>query len=189
MTVFRSLMFSILLQILLSAGITNIAIAGDLAAAEAPIYIEADRMESDQQQDVVVFIGNVQAKQGDTVINADEMTVNYSAAAVNKSGDEPQGEKITQKINTILAKGNVKVVKGDWIATGNTMRYFSSERKVRLSGNARAWQDQNQISGDHIIMYLDEGRSVVEGSGPEGERVKAYIYTDGGIGSMKPPRK
>jgi lipopolysaccharide export system protein LptA len=182
-------MFFILLPILLSEGIANIALADEQPAAEAPVYIEADRMESDQQRDVVVFTGSVEAKQGDIVINADEMTVNYSAAAADKSGNESQNEKITQKIKTILAKGNVKIVKGDWIATGNTMRYFSSERKVRLSGNARAWQDQNQISGEHIIMYLDEGRSVVERSGPEGERVKAHIYTDGTIGAEKRPQE
>ncbi len=188
MTVFRSLMFFILLPILLSEGITSIALAGD-PAADAPIYIEADRMESDQLQDVVVFTGSVQAKQGDIVIHADEMTVNYSTAAPKKTGNEPQNEKITQKINTILARGNVKVVKDDWVATGDTMRYFSSERKVRLSGNAKAWQGQNQISGERIIMYLDEGRSVVERSGPEGERVKAYIYTGGTIGSEKRPQE
>jgi lipopolysaccharide export system protein LptA len=182
-------MFFILLPILLSEGIANIALADEQPAAEAPVYIEADRMESDQQRDVVVFTGSVEAKQGDIVINADEMTVNYLTTASTKSGNEPQDEKITQKINTILARGNVKVVKGDWYATGDTMRYFSSERKVRLSGNAKAWQDQNQISGEHIIMYLDEGRSVVEGSGTEGERVKAYIYTDGSVGSKKPPQK
>lgn len=188
MTVFRSLMFSILLPIMLLSGIACIALAGDPATDE-PVYIEADRMESDQQQDVVVFTGSVQAKQGDIIINADEMTVNYSTTAPEKTGNEPQDDKITQKINTILARGNVKVVKGDWLATGNTMRYFSSERKVRLSGNAKAWQDQNRISGEHIIMYLDEGRSVVERSGPEGERVKAYIYTDGTIGSEKRPQE
>ena len=188
MAIFRSLMFSILLPILLSAGITCIALAGEPAADE-PVYVEADRMESDQQQDVVVFTGSVQAKQGDIVIHADEMTVNYSTAVPKKTGNEARDDTITKKITTILARGNVKVVKGDWIATGNTMRYFSSERKVRLSGNAKAWQDQNRISGEHIIMYLDEGRTVVERSGPEGERVKAYIYTDGTIGSEKPPQE
>ena len=188
MAILRSCMFIMMLSLLMAASIAGLAHAED-AAAEAPVYIEADRMESDQQRDVVVFTGSVQAKQGDIVINADEMTVNYSATAPEKTGNEPQDEKITQKIKTILARGNVKVVKGDWIATGNTMRYFSSERKVWLSGNAKAWQDQNRISGEHIIMYLDEGRSVVEGSGPEGERVKAYIYTDGNVGSKKPPQK
>ena len=188
MAIFRLCASYILLLLFLSAIVCGFAGAGE-PAAEAPVYIEADRMESDQQQDVVVFTGSVQAKQGDIVINADEMTVNYSATASEKTGNEPQDEKITQKIKTILARGNVKVVKGDWTATGDTMRYFSSERKVRLSGNAKAWQDQNQISGKHIIMYLDEGRSVVERSSPQGERVKAYIYTDGTVGAEKRPQE
>jgi lipopolysaccharide export system protein LptA len=32
------------------------------------------------------------------------------------------------------------------------------------------------VSGEKIVLYLDEGKSVVESSSSEGERVKAYIY-------------
>jgi lipopolysaccharide export system protein LptA len=192
MTLFRLLIVCLLLPILLSTGRDAVALAGNPGAK--PIYIEADRMESDQQQDVVVFTGRVQAKQDDVVIQADEMTVHYAAAQADKAAgkeiregngpDNKAGENtISRNISTILARGHVKIVKGDWYATGDTMHYFADERKVELTGNAKAWQDQNTISGEHITMYLDEGRSVVERSGPQGQRVKAFIYTDDSAGS------
>lgn len=194
MTLFRALILCFLLPIVLLTGPDNIVLAGRPEAH--PIYIEADRMESDQQQDVVVFSGRVQAKQDDVVIHADEMTVHYSTAKADDAaekeategagaGNKEGGNAIARNINTILARGHVKIVKGDWYATGDTMRYFADERKVQLTGNAKAWQDQNTITGEQIIMYLDEGRSVVERSGPQGQRVKAFIYTDNTGGSKE----
>jgi lipopolysaccharide export system protein LptA len=41
------------------------------------------------------------------------------------------------------------------------MVYLSDERQVILTGDAKAWQNQNMVSGDKIIHYLDEGRSEV----------------------------
>jgi len=194
MTLPHSLILCLLLPILLLTGQYANVHAGNPDAK--PIYIEADRMESDEQQEMVVFTGRVQAKQEDVVIQADEMTVRYSAAqdaaapgkeaAEGNVPDNNAGENsIARNISTILARGHVKITKGDWYAIGDTMHYFADERKVELTGNAKAWQDQNTITGEQIIMYLDEGRSVVERSGPQGERVKAFIYTDDPAGPGK----
>lgn len=143
----------------------------------APIQIEADRMESSQEKSVVVFSGHVQANQSDLIINADIMTVRYLAPEVQpKNTTDIPAEGLSQKIDKITAKGGVKIVQGDWVATGDTMDFNADERIVILSGNAKAWQDQNMVSGEKIILYLDEGRSVVERSTIEGERVKAFIY-------------
>jgi len=143
-----------------------------------PIRIEADRMESSQEKNVIVFSGNVHANQADLIINADTMTVRYHSGNTDQPDDTtdvPAGG-LSRQIDTITAKGNVKVVRGDWIAHGDSMDFKSDERIVILSGNAKAWQDQNMVSGEKIILYLDEGKSVVERSTKEGERVKAFIY-------------
>jgi lipopolysaccharide export system protein LptA len=58
------------------------------------------------------------------------------------------------------------------------MDFNAEKRIVILSGNAKAWQEKNMVSGEKIILYLDEGRSVVERSTAEGERVKAFIYPE-----------
>jgi lipopolysaccharide export system protein LptA len=158
--------------------------AGGTEPAAKSIHIEADRMESDPQQNMVIFSGQVRAAQNDVIITADTMTVNYAAPDRQEEEIGPQtaaGQGLAQKIESILATGNVTVVKGALTATGDTMTFFSSEQKVILAGNAKAREDQNEVSGERIILYLDEGRSVVEGSGPEGTRVKAFIRTDGGV--------
>jgi len=142
-----------------------------------PIQIEADRMETSQEDGTVLFTGNVQATQENLTINADEMTVLYTKAGSRPSASpDVRAENLTQKIDKILAKGNVKIVQGDWVAAGDNMDFNADKKIVILSGNAKAWQDQNMVSGEKIILYLDEGKSVVEGSAHEGGRVKAFIY-------------
>jgi lipopolysaccharide export system protein LptA len=145
--------------------------------ASVPILIEADRMESSQGKNIIIFSGNVQANQDDLIINADTMTVRYTGNATQPDSiNDVPADGLSRQIDTINAKGNVKIVQGDWIATGDSMDFNADERIAILSGNAKAWQDQNMVSGEKIILYLDEGKSVVERNMKEGERVKAFIY-------------
>lgn len=130
--------------------------AGPLFAASAPITIEADHMSSLEKDNNVLFSGNVDAAQADVRIRSDEMTVYYTAAEKEKK----------QEVKRLKCVGNVEITKGEWLGTGETMNYLATERKVILSGNAKAWQGTNLVSGNTIIYYLDEGRSEVVGSRP-----------------------
>jgi lipopolysaccharide export system protein LptA len=124
----------------------------------------------------VLFSGNVQANQGNLVIHADEMTVLYTKTGLQPDASAEAAADLSQKIEKITAQGNVKIIQGDWIAAGDTMDFNADTRIVTLAGNAKAWRDQNMVSGEKIVLYLDEGKSVVESSSREGERVKAFIY-------------
>ncbi len=141
-----------------------------------PIQIEADRMETSREDGSVFFFGNIQANQGNLIIHADEMTVLYIKAAPQSDASAGTAEDLARKIEKIIARGNVKIVQGEWVAAGDTMDFNADDRIVILAGNATAWQDQNMITGEKIVLYLDEGKSVVERSPGEGERVKALIY-------------
>ncbi len=127
-----------------------------LYAASAPITIEADHMTSLEEDNNVLFSGNVDAAQGDVRIRADKMTVYYTPAADGKK----------QEVKRLKCTGNVEITKDEWLGTGETMNYLAKDRKVILSGGARAWQDKNLVTGETIIYYLDEGRSEVVGSRP-----------------------
>ena len=122
-----------------------------LWAASAPITIEADHMTSLEQENNVLFSGNVDARQADVRIQADKMTVYYTNAE----------ESQKQEVKRLKCSGNVEITKGEWLGTGKEMNYLAKERKVILSGDAKAWQDKNLVTGDTIIYYLDEGRSEV----------------------------
>jgi lipopolysaccharide export system protein LptA len=142
-------------------------------AAEAPIHIESNRMTSTEKSNSVVFSGDVDAKQGDVRIRADEMTVFYNALESTakqpapkdkKKPAAPQAEKKTsQQVEKLICIGNVEVSRGEWLGTAKKMLYLSKERQVILTENAKAWQGQNMVSGEKIIYYLDEGRSEVIG--------------------------
>lgn len=142
--------------------------------AAQPIHIEADRMESFERKSEVLFSGRVEATQGDIVLHADEMLVTYQQAEGSENNKVPQ----SRKVDKLFAKGNVKVVSNaGWVATGATMDYFAVERKAILIGDAKVWQDNNLVTGNKIILYLDEGKSVVESDPQQGqERVKAFLY-------------
>ena len=150
--------------------------AADTKPAE-PIHIEADRMESFDRRSEVLFTGRVEATQGDIVMHADEMTVNYvqGNAATAK---EPQPAPQSRQVEKLFAKGNVKIVsKAGWVATGKTVDYYAGERKAILIGDAKVWQENNMVTGSKIILFLDEGKSIVERDPKsKGQRVKAFIY-------------
>ncbi|MDA8165233.1 MAG: lipopolysaccharide transport periplasmic protein LptA [Desulfobacteraceae bacterium] len=160
------------------------AFAQEKSAQALPIHIEADRMESYQNKNEVLFLGRVEAQQGGAVIHADEMTVTYLPAGKENSkengkenGAEAEGGK-SQRIDKVYAKGDVRVTNEGWVATGQTLDFFAKERKAILTGDARAWQDNNLVTGDRIILYLDEGKTVVEPNEQAGQRVTATVYPD-----------
>ena len=134
-----------------------------LCAEDAPIHIEADRMTSTEKTSSVVFTGEVDAKQGDVRIRSDEMTVYYTKAEKKAKESKKEEKKASQQVEKLICVGNVEVTRGEWLGTSKKMIYLSKERQVILTGNAKAWQDQNMVSGDKIIYYLDEGRSEVVG--------------------------
>ncbi len=144
--------------------------ATPLLGANAPITVEADRMSSLENENSVLFSGNVDATQDDIRIRADEMTVYYT----KKSKEQKQ------EVKRLKCTGDVEITRGKWLGTGKTMNYMAKDRTVILSGDAKAWQDKNLITGETIVYYLDEKRSeVIAGkkAGTSGKpgRVKATL--------------
>lgn len=137
-----------------------------------PINIEADRMESSQQKNSVLFSGNVEARQDDLTIMADQMTVHYT----NAGGEKGEAVSSAQAVDSIVSEGNVRLQRENWTASADRMEYHEGERKVVLMGNTKVWQDNNMVTGERIELYLDEGRSVVERGSEKQERVKAFFY-------------
>jgi lipopolysaccharide export system protein LptA len=162
---------AIIVLVFLAAGIfwtAGPALAAD--SGKEPIHIEADRMISQEDENSVVFIGNVDARQGDLTIRAQEMTVYY---APKDKGKKNAG---SSEVTKLICRKNVEITQGDWLGTGNRMDYLAKDRKVILSGNAKAWQGPNMVSGKTIVYYLDEKRSIVEQDKKKSGRVTAVIH-------------
>ena len=141
---------------------------------QQPIHIEADKMVSRQQENAVVFTGNVRATQNNLILNADTMTVYHD------KGNTPETKNSSgrEKIKKIFAKGNVKLSNNGWVATGDQVEFFSQTRKVLLEGNTKVWQGNNIITGDRIVLDLDADTTVIEPDAENGGRVKAFFYPD-----------
>lgn len=129
--------------------------------SNAPIVIDADRMEAFKKEGLVVFTGNVVAKQDTSVQTADRMEVYL----------DDKGERVLRIIST----GNVKIVTEDCrTATAKRAEYYDDDQKLLLIGDAKVWQEDNVVTGERVIMYLADDRSEVE-AGPQG-RVKSVFY-------------
>ena len=113
-----------------------------------PVKITAESLEADNKKNTVTFKGNVVAKQGDMVIMADTMTVDY----------EKEGG-----INTVQASGNVKMSQADRVATGTRIVFYNPEQKIVMTGNPKIWQGDNLISCDKITVLLEQDRIFFEG--------------------------
>jgi lipopolysaccharide export system protein LptA len=126
-----------------------------------PVTVDADKMERFGKEGLVVFTGNVVARQNNSVQYAERMEV-----YLDESGD-----KILRTVST----GAVRIITRD-CRTGTARRaeYYDVEQRVVLIGNARVWQEDNVVSGDTITIFLSQDRSVVQGG--KDERVKAVFY-------------
>ncbi len=117
-------------------------------ASRAPIDITSDTVEANQKTNTVVFKGNVVAKQEDTTLYANMVTVFY--------------DEKTKKLKEIVATGNVKVVQLEKRATSQKATFDQDKNKVILDGDAVVREGANVIRGERITFYVDEERSVVE---------------------------
>jgi lipopolysaccharide export system protein LptA len=135
-----------------------------------PVTVDSDRMERFGKESLIIFSGNVVARQNNSVQYADRMEVYL----------DENGDKILRTVST----GSVRIVTRD-CKTGTARRaeYYELEQRVVLIGNARVWQDDNVVSGDTITIFLAQDRNVVTGG--KQERVKAVFYSKDG-GNAKP---
>lgn len=129
--------------------------------SNSPIVIDADRMEAIKKDGLVIFTGNVVAKQDTSTQTADRMEVYL----------DDKGERVLRIVST----GNVKVVTED-CRTGTARRaeYYDEEQRLLLIGDAKVWQDDNVVTGEEIEIFLAEERSTVKGGARE--RVKSVFY-------------
>jgi lipopolysaccharide export system protein LptA len=81
------------------------------------------------------------------------------------------GEKITR----IVARGQVRFVQEDRVATGQEAIYYKDREEVVLLGNPQVWRAENTLKGEKIIFNLKDNKMQVESS-PQ-KRVEAHLYS------------
>lgn len=117
--------------------------------ANAPINIEADTLEVDDNKQIATFSGRVAASQDKMRLTTDKLVINYRRG---KDGSNPQ-------LRTIDARGNVVMKVRDQVATGAWAHYNLLEEKLTLTGKVVLSQGENVIRGEKIVVNLKTGRS------------------------------
>ncbi len=163
---------------------------------EVPLHITAARLEADQTKGMVVFSGAVKAVYGDATLYSDQLQVYFKAKPAppqgtptppqEKAGQSPLGDMGAEKIDRIVAKGNVRMVQEDRVATGDQAIYYKDRDEVVLTGNPQLWRAENTLKGERIIFNLATKKVLVESS-PQ-RRVEALLYSQGAsAGKAKQP--
>jgi lipopolysaccharide export system protein LptA len=156
-------------------------------AGEVPLRITAARLEADQKEGTIIFSGQVKAIYGDATLYADQLRVYFKAKPEppkgaakppqEKADQSPLGDLGAEKIDRIVAKGNVRLVQEDRVATGDEAIYYKDRDEVVLTGNPQLWRAENTLKGERIIFNLSTNKVLVESS-PQ-RRVEALLYSKG----------
>jgi len=131
-----------------------------------PIVVTSSRMEADELGNTVTFTGEVILKKETLTLTSDHLIVFYDPAS--------------KGVREIEADGNVVVRKEGRVAHANKAIYYSKEEKVVLTGEARINENENQLGGERITLFIRNDRSIVEGG-------KVLFYQDKQAESKQKP--
>jgi lipopolysaccharide export system protein LptA len=121
--------------------------------SNAPVDVEADRIEVQDRADRAMFIGNVRVNQAGLTLTSARLTVAYA----NTSGSGVQIERLD-------ATGGVTIHKANQTAQGNTAIYDLPRRLITMVGGVSLVQGGNRVNGGRLVIDLNTGRAVVDGS-------------------------
>ncbi len=125
-----------------------------------PVFLKANRLEFQYESRLLIYQGNVEVRQGEFTLGADEVRV------VLSPGDQ-------MEIQEVRAQGNVRLTQGTRWATAKEATFDQSKRVAILRGTAVLHDGRNEVRGETVTVYLDERRSVIDGG--KG-RVQAVLY-------------
>lgn len=121
-------------------------------STNAPVDVEADRIEVQDRADRAIFSGNVRVRQGSLNLDAARLTVAYSTGG---SGVD---------IQRLDAAGGVTVRSPSETARGQFAVYDLNRRLITMIGGVTLEQGANTVRGGRLVINLDTGRAVVDGS-------------------------
>lgn len=131
-----------------------------LSGDRGPVKIDADTLEFDDRNKVLLYRGAVVVTQADMILHSDLLRITLEPGDMNKARE-------------VVAEGRVQIDKGERRATGGRAVFDNAARTVTLTEQPRLREGLNEVTGERVVVYLDEQRSVVEGGQ---ERVRAVLY-------------
>ena len=119
----------------------------------APIDVDASRVELVDGDRQALLSGGVKITQGRMTLTADNMKVFYE-----RTGDAPT-------VTRLDARGEVTLVSPSERARGDTGIYDVERRLITLVGGVTLNQGQSVLRGQRLAIDLASGRSTLDGGG------------------------
>lgn len=127
--------------------------------AKDPIEFSADRLEVQKEGSVAMFLGKVEAIQGDMTLLSDEVRVYYETGA--KSGEA--SSSLTGSVTRIDSRGNVRITSRGDTAEGDWAVYDVGRQLVTMGGRVVLHQGGSVVRGSRLELNLDTGQTRVQG--------------------------
>ncbi len=163
--------------------------------SKEPIMIDAAKLDYFDKEQKLVYSGSVKARQGESRLNAETLTIFLSkdtppagkeAPAAKEAGAGAGGNGVKR----MEAAGGVTVISSDQVGTGDRGVYDKENNQVTLTGNVTLSQGPNVTKGDRLVYDLTTNQARVF-NGPSAARVQS-IFTPGSgpeEGADKPKSK
>ncbi len=132
------------------------AFSGFDAGSDAPIQIEADQLEVRDTEKTAIYSGNVQVRQGDTVLEAPALRVFYTGEGANA---ETPGAQVSR----IEAGPGVLVRSGEQTASSDRAVFDMGRDLITMSGNVVLTQGSNVVRGERLVVNLATKEGRIEG--------------------------
>jgi lipopolysaccharide export system protein LptA len=140
--------------------------ASSEARTPRDVDVEADSMEVFDKEKKVVFSGNVRGKRGAINLTSNELVVYYAEAPNGQGGQKTE-------VTTLDAKGGVKIVTDKQTVTGDWAKMDVKANKVTVGGNVKVVQGSSVISGQQLLVDLNRNVSEMTGGRVKGSFVPA----------------
>jgi len=121
--------------------------------SNAPVDVDAERIEVQDRADRAVFSGSVKVRQGTLKLDTERLTVVYSSSG-------------GIQIRRLDAAGGVTVTSPSETARGNFAVYDLDARLITLVGDVRLAREGSTINGSRLLIDLQSGRAVIDGGAP-----------------------
>jgi LPS export ABC transporter protein LptC len=112
-------------------------------------------LEIDYAKNIATFKNNVKVDTQDNVIYSDEMDVHFNASdeeTASVAGEDGSAEIMGAKIEKIVARGNVKIVRGQNVSYSQEAIYTALDKRIVLTGKPK------------LIIYSEEDFSASFGN-------------------------
>ncbi len=146
----------------------------------APVNIEANRLDVDDSVKQAVFSGDVRAVQGDFVIRAAELKATYAGSA-GLTGAAAEGAKTAAaQLTHIKASSKVEITSKDGQkATGDWADFDTKANMATLGGNVVLIQGSSVVRGSKLLIDMTTGESTIPSDASPTANGGAAVSADG----------